>query len=556
MKKKLGILLGLVLALLAITSLSLADECAHTGAHYVSNGNGTHDFYCSDCHRVLVSGEKCTAAASADCGAQANCVKCLSPFTVSHIWGTYVSNNDATCLQDGTKTAECTRSGCKATNTVQDTGSATGHAWGEYISNGDATCTNDGTKTRYCQNKGCTASETVTDKGSALGHLFGEWVYNDDATCFKGCSKERHCLREGCRGAIYVTPASDPLGHTFTDYVSNGDATCFTDGTKTAKCVRYGKDGCTATDTVVDEGSAGHVWSAVTYTWSNDLTSCTATRVCTRDASHVETEKVAVTMTTTAPTCVQDGKNVYTAVFTASWAAAQVKEETLPATGHSYKAVVTKPTCTKGGYTTYTCEKCGHTYVADRVSSRGHRFSDWTPMEGGVHHATCSRCNYVATEPCVDFDYVVVTQVEEKAATSTDAATATDLTVKVNKDVPFTLCPICGQVKDDLVLERVKAKAEAVTNLLPSGEIMVRTGSLACGEKIMSVTFTRSGKLSQPTGKVAVTLSKDAVAGCTLKLLHADGTEEDLTVTETEDEISFTLDFAEGAAFVLHLAEE
>ena len=39
---------------------------------------------------------------------------------------------------------------------------------------------------------------------------------------------------------------------------------------------------------------------------------------------------------------------------------------------HDYQAVVTKPTCTTGGYTTYTCE-CGDTYVAGEVSALGHK---------------------------------------------------------------------------------------------------------------------------------------------------------------------------------------
>ena len=48
---------------------------------------------------------------------------------------------------------------------------------------------------------------------------------------------------------------------------------------------------------------------------------------------------------------------------------------------HSYEAVVTEPTCTEGGYTTYTCE-CGDTYVADETPALGHDFVD------GV----CTRC--------------------------------------------------------------------------------------------------------------------------------------------------------------------
>ena len=38
---------------------------------------------------------------------------------------------------------------------------------------------------------------------------------------------------------------------------------------------------------------------------------------------------------------------------------------------HSYTQVVTKPTCTERGYTTYTCD-CGDTYVSDYVNSTGH----------------------------------------------------------------------------------------------------------------------------------------------------------------------------------------
>ncbi|MCD8347769.1 MAG: cadherin-like beta sandwich domain-containing protein, partial [Lachnospiraceae bacterium] len=38
---------------------------------------------------------------------------------------------------------------------------------------------------------------------------------------------------------------------------------------------------------------------------------------------------------------------------------------TVPAAAHSYEAVVTEPTCTEKGYTTYTCSICGDSYTAD-----------------------------------------------------------------------------------------------------------------------------------------------------------------------------------------------
>ena len=41
-------------------------------------------------------------------------------------------------------------------------------------------------------------------------------------------------------------------------------------------------------------------------------------------------------------------------------------------TGHNYKATVTAPTCTKVGYTTYTCLNCDDEYVDDEVPATGH----------------------------------------------------------------------------------------------------------------------------------------------------------------------------------------
>ena len=40
---------------------------------------------------------------------------------------------------------------------------------------------------------------------------------------------------------------------------------------------------------------------------------------------------------------------------------------------HEYTTVVTDPTCTEGGYTTYTCA-CGDSYVADETPAAGHNF--------------------------------------------------------------------------------------------------------------------------------------------------------------------------------------
>ena len=164
-----------------------------------------------------------------------------------HSFTDYVSNGDATCLTDGTKTAKCPL--CDTTDTLTDEGSALGHSFTDYASNGDATCTLDGTKTAKCER--CDATDTLADEGSALGHSFTDYTSNGDADCLNDGTKTAKCDR--CQITHTAIDKGSALGHSFADYTANGDADCLNDGTKTAHCGR-----CEATHTVIDQGSAGH----------------------------------------------------------------------------------------------------------------------------------------------------------------------------------------------------------------------------------------------------------------------------------------------------------
>ena len=70
---------------------------------------------------------------------------------------------------------------------------------------------------------------------------------------------------------------------------------------------------------------------------------------------------------------------------------------------HSYdEGVVTDPTCTEDGYTTYTCE-CGDTYKDNYVDATGHNYEenitqDATCTEAGEKTFTCSGCDDTYTE--------------------------------------------------------------------------------------------------------------------------------------------------------------
>ncbi len=136
-------------------------------------------------------------------------------------------------------------SGCAPISTENQTCLNT-HCFGEYLSDGNATCTADGTKSAKCEN--CGTISTVIDENTMLAHCFGEYLYDGNATCTADGTKSAKC--EYCTATDTVTDEGTMLRHNFVSYISNGDASCTSDGTKTSKCER-----CDITDTQRDENS-------------------------------------------------------------------------------------------------------------------------------------------------------------------------------------------------------------------------------------------------------------------------------------------------------------
>ena len=177
--------------------------------------------------------------------------------TGDFVWDSGRVTTPATCTGKGVRTYTCSSSSHTRTEDIP----ALNHSFAgqAYVSDNNATCEQDGTKTVKCVRYGtggCTATDTVTDTDSKLGHFFEDYVSNNDATCEQDGTKTAKCVRYGeggCMATDTVTDTDSKLGHLFEDYVSNNDATYARDGTKTAKCVRY--DQCGETHTVPDEGS-------------------------------------------------------------------------------------------------------------------------------------------------------------------------------------------------------------------------------------------------------------------------------------------------------------
>ena len=78
---------------------------------------------------------------------------------------------------------------------------------------------------------------------------------------------------------------------------------------------------------------------------------------------------------------------------------------------HSYAAVVTAPTCTEEGYTTYTCAKCGDSYKGSETAALGHELKETrteaTCTQAGSVTKSCTRCDYqqVTALPALGHDY-------------------------------------------------------------------------------------------------------------------------------------------------------
>ena len=96
-----------------------------------------------------------------------------------------------------------------------------------------------------------------------------------------------------------------------------------------------------------------------------------------------------------APSCTEDG--ISEGCYCKRCNELLVIPETVAALGHDYRAVVTEPSCLLGGYTTYTCSRCGDSYVADELPPAGHSYGEpaWTWSEDdslALASFVCSVC--------------------------------------------------------------------------------------------------------------------------------------------------------------------
>ena len=82
-----------------------------------------------------------------------------------------------------------------------------------------------------------------------------------------------------------------------------------------------------------------HQYGEISYSWSEDYTKCSATRICIYDENHKEEETVLVNVEIIDPVCGKQGSKIYTATFTNEAFKTQTFVTSIDALSHQYGEV-------------------------------------------------------------------------------------------------------------------------------------------------------------------------------------------------------------------------
>lgn len=255
--------------------------------------------------------------------------------------------------------------------------------------------------THHWHSATCKHTEEQSERGE---HTFGEGVTTTEPTPTEAGVKTFTCSVCGYEKTEVIPPVStEAHTHSFTGTVVA--PTCAERGYTDMVCAC----GVTYKDNYTNKTE--HIVTAFTAVGDG-----THTGVCT--LGHTVTLNCQLVSSVTAPDCETQGYTTYTCSVCSysyrdnyvtalghsfnsgyehnasyHWHSASCSHSTERAeySGHVYTETVTAPSCTEGGYTTYTCA-CGYSYVGSHTAPTGHTVTEWTLL--GSSLLDPDRCAY------------------------------------------------------------------------------------------------------------------------------------------------------------------
>ncbi len=361
----------------------------------------------------------------------------------THEWDQGTQTTAPTCENKGVMTYTCTL--CDETKTEEI--AALGHTEGNPVkeNNKDATCTEDGSYDTVVYCSVCNKElSRVTTTVEATGHSFGS-----DGVCTV-CGEAASTTA----GARYYIAAIRTSGNYF--YMTSDLGT----GTKRYQAV---DSGLTTLPESITEPETGYVFVLIKN--SDDTYSIQAEGVdgdnylghtsgnsgtLVAEASALKLKMTDNKDGTYSFSYVASDATRYLALNETSgnnyfaWYKSGQKQNLVlipveDPCDHAYgEGVVTAPTCTTAGYTTYTCSLCGKAKTENEVPATGHSYGNGvqTTAPGctttGVMTYTCSACGDIKTEEI------------PAAGHKMDEGVVVDATCETDGSKTYT-CSVCGE---------------------------------------------------------------------------------------------------------------
>ena len=377
------------------------------------------------CSATGIMNQKCDCAETAEYEACTyTTTRVMDKVADAHKWETeYTVDEKASCDKTGSKSYHCEYCDTINTDSVVEIAKREHNLVDTTVALAP-TCSATGIMNQKCdcaetaEYEACTYTTTrVMDKVADAHKWETEYTVDEKASCDKAGSKSYHCEYCDTINADSVVEIAK-REHNLVDTTVAKAPTCSATGIMNQKCDCAASDeyeACEYTTTRVipvnaDNHAGGtrvekedvvagtcisaETWNEVTYCSDCNAKLSTVAKTGEKDANnHVNLVQVVAK----EATCTEIGWNAYEYCDKCDY----TTYVEIPVKAHDYKSVVTAPTCTDGGYTTYTCS-CGDSYVADETAAEGHAWGEWIG-EGDctttvVLTRTCSVCGETETK--------------------------------------------------------------------------------------------------------------------------------------------------------------